>query len=144
MARMLVAFELPGQHPERLEQVTRRLYDELRILGAVRVDRVRESGGEGTKSGLGTALGQLVLSGSFSAATATAVVKVVLANLKRAEARSVALGEGESRAEFTGLTAADQHTLVEAVAARMLQQAAEQDGAGQGGAEDAVTDDSAQ
>ena len=96
MARLLVGFDLGEQEPERIEGVTRQLYDELRALGAVRVDRVRSTGDEGTKSGLGTVLGQLALSGTFSAATATAVVRVIVANLKRAQARSVSLGEGES------------------------------------------------
>ncbi|MEV0704247.1 hypothetical protein AB0I53_40905 [Saccharopolyspora sp. NPDC050389] len=121
MARWLVGFHLSEDTPERLESLTQRLLAELRELGAVRVDRVRGGEGpEGAKSGAALEIGQLVLSGIFSAATAAACAKVMVARFDQAKARRVSIEREGEKVEFDGLTAKDQHLLVEAIAAKLL------------------------
>ncbi|MEV0086234.1 hypothetical protein [Saccharopolyspora sp. NPDC050642] len=120
MARWLVGFDLSDDTPERLESLTQRLLAELRELGAVRVDRVRGQGPDGAKSGAALAIGQLVLSGIFSAATAAACAKVLVARFDQAKARRVSIERNGEKVEFDGLTAKDQHLLVEAITAKLL------------------------
>ncbi|MEU6268408.1 effector-associated constant component EACC1 [Saccharopolyspora shandongensis] len=129
MARWLVGFDLSEDTPERLENLTQRLLAELRELGAVRVDRVRGRGPDGAKSGAALEIGQLVLSGIFSAATATACAKVLVARFDQAKARRVSIERDGEKVEFDGLTAKDQHLLVEAIAAKLLDEAAPDGGA---------------
>lgn len=119
MARWLIGFELSDETPERLEQLTQQLLTELREVGAVRVDRVRGAGPEGSKSGAALVLGQIALSGVFSAATATALAKIFVARIDQAKARRATIEKDGEKYEFDSLSREDQHRLVEAVAAKL-------------------------
>ncbi|MCI2423256.1 hypothetical protein MOQ72_38140 [Saccharopolyspora sp. K220] len=120
MARWLVGFDLPEDTPERLENLTQRLLTELREVGAVRVDRVRALGADGTKSGAVLEIGRLVLSGVFSAATAAAFAKIMVARFEQAKARRVSIEKDGEKVDIEGLSAKDQHLLVETIAAKLL------------------------
>lgn len=116
MARWLIGFDLVDEDPERLEELTRMLLTELRELGEVRVDRVEGSVSEGAKSGLALQVGSLAISGVFSAATAAAFAKVMVARFDRAKARKVTLEKDGEKVEIDGISAADQHVLVAKIA----------------------------
>ncbi|MBB5155386.1 effector-associated constant component EACC1 [Saccharopolyspora phatthalungensis] len=120
MARWLVGFDLPEDTPERLEHLTQLLLTELRQVGGVRVDRLRGQGPEGAKSGAALEIGRLVLSGVFSAATAVAFAKVMVARFERAKARRVSIEKDGDKVEIDGLSVEDQHLLVETIAAKLL------------------------
>ncbi|MGP4017992.1 hypothetical protein [Saccharopolyspora sp. 5N708] len=119
MARWLVGFDLPEDTPERLENLTQRLLTELREVGAVRVDRVRGQGADGTKSGAAPEIGRLVLSGVFSAATAAAFAKIMAARFEQAKARRVSIEKDGEKVDIEGLSTKDQHLLVETIAAKL-------------------------
>lgn len=129
MARWLIGFELPDADPERLEELTLALLDELRQLGEARIDRVDEPAPEGAKSGVALQIGSLVVSGAFSAATAAAFAKVMVARFDRAKARKVTIKKDNGQSlEFDALSKEDQHVLVEKFAAQLVDSGAE-DGA---------------
>ncbi|MER5392394.1 hypothetical protein [Saccharopolyspora sp. NPDC002686] len=119
MARWLIGFDLPDDTPEQLEQLTQRLLSELREVGAVRVDRVRGSGPDGSKSGAALVLGQIALSGVFSAATAAAFAKIFVARIDQAKARRVSIETDGEKFELESLSSKDQHRLVEVIAAKL-------------------------
>ncbi len=114
--RWLLSIESDTDEPERLEQTTHRLLEELRAVGAVRVDPMRSTAPTSAKSGGGMELGQLVLSGVFSAASATTFARIMVAHFDRAKARRFHLERDGQTTEFEGLSEKDQHMLVQAIA----------------------------
>lgn len=128
MARWLIGFELSDAEPGRLEELSQVLLDELRQLGEARVDRVNGAAPEGAKSGVALQIGSLAVSGVFSAATAAAFAKVMVARFDRAKVRKVTIEKNGQKFETDGLSNADQHLLVEKIAAQLVESVSE-DGA---------------
>ncbi|MCR6484983.1 hypothetical protein M8542_19315 [Amycolatopsis sp. OK19-0408] len=106
-----VVLRVDAADPDLLDDATTALYEDLRDLGDVRVGRVEEAAEPGAKSGLGTALGDLVLSGG----TVAAVYRVIVAWLGRSKARSVTWVQGEDKVELTALSGADQRRVIELI-----------------------------
>ncbi|MFD7990097.1 effector-associated constant component EACC1 [Streptomyces mexicanus] len=134
-----------GLPADQLERHVRVLFQDLRRLGALRVERATAAPPAGSMAGVGQDLAVLVLSGAFSAASLKAVGNVVVAYVNRTKARAVEWEFDGNKGSFTALSAKDQHALVEAVTARIAAGAAQgdgSDGAGEtdGGAPDRTAD----
>ncbi|MFE1955108.1 hypothetical protein ACFW9D_32080 [Streptomyces sp. NPDC059524] len=108
-----------GSATDRVDRQTRALYQDLRRLGVLSVRRATAEAPTGSMAGVGHDLAVLVLSGAFSAAALKAVSNVVVAYVNRTKARAVEWEFDGSKGAFTALSAKDQHTLVDAVAARV-------------------------
>jgi hypothetical protein len=109
----------PDATAEQTDRQARALYTDLRRLGVLRVERGTAPPPPGSLAGAGHDLAVLVLSGAFSAAALKAVSNVVVAFVQRSKARSVEWEIDGHKGSFGALSAADQHALVEAVAARI-------------------------
>lgn len=107
-----VVLRVDAEDRELLDSATTALYDDLRALGDVRVSRGAEAAAAGAKSGLGAALGDLLVSGG----TVAAVYRVIIAWLGRSKARSVTWVQGEEKVELTALSGADQRRVIELLA----------------------------
>ncbi len=104
-----------GCDARRLDTLTRQLHDDLRLLGRVRVGQPPATPPEGAKTGTAAEIGTLVLSGLLSASTIRAISNVIIAYIRRTGARSVAWQANGREYTFTGLSATDQHDLVQAL-----------------------------
>jgi hypothetical protein len=103
--------------PVQLDRLTSALFRDVRELALVKVAKGRDTAPEGAKSGTGSPIADLVLTGLFSAGTVTAITKVVLAYLERTKARSVTWIDGDKSVLFTGISSDDQRALAQALAA---------------------------
>ncbi|MCP2169655.1 effector-associated constant component EACC1 [Goodfellowiella coeruleoviolacea] len=103
--------------PARLHQLTTGLYQDLRALGLVKVARADQAAPEDAKTGTAGSITELVITGVFSAGTLAAVAQVITAYIERTKTRTVTWVEGERTVTFDGISAKDQHRLVEALAA---------------------------
>ena len=104
----------PDQHDAtRLDQLTRQLFQELRAFGGLSIDRPEGRAPAGSKSGIATSIGDLILRGTLSAGSVTALTGVIVAWIKRTGARSVTVKRGKDEYTITGMSAADQHKLVD-------------------------------
>ncbi|MEU6843496.1 hypothetical protein ABZ930_16640 [Streptomyces sp. NPDC046716] len=113
-----------GLPAAQLDRHVRSLFQDLRGLGVLRVERASAAAPAGSMAGVGHDLAVLVLSGAFSAAALKAVSTVVVAYVNRGKARAVEWEFGGDKGTFTALSAKDQHALVEAVTARIAAGAA--------------------
>jgi hypothetical protein len=102
----------------RLDRVTTALYDDLRESGAVRVRRADQDAEAGAKSGVGGSIAELVLTGTLSGGTVTAVYKVIVAWLDRTKARSVTWKDGEKELVLTAVSSKEQRRVFEQLANR--------------------------
>jgi hypothetical protein len=111
-----VVVQGPEDDPESLDELTRRLQEELELLPAAQ--SVTRPGGDaapdGAKSGVVTTVGALVVTGAFSRAALKALVSLVAEWRQRAQARRVELTEGEDSLVVEGISASDQKALVDA------------------------------
>ncbi|WP_405731588.1 hypothetical protein OG607_33915 [Streptomyces sp. NBC_01537] len=105
--------------PEKLDRLVSSLYKDMRELGLFTVRRAPARPPEGAMAGAAYEVGQLVLTGTFSAAGLGAAAKVLAAYIDRVKARSVEWKFGETEGKFTGLSHREQRLLVEAFAARV-------------------------
>ncbi|WP_329318887.1 hypothetical protein [Streptomyces sp. NBC_01262] len=105
--------------PEKLDRLVSSLYKDMRALGLFTVRRAPAVPPEGAMAGAAYEVGQLVLTGAFSAAGLGAVAKVLAAYIDRVKARSVEWKFGEIEGKFTALSQDEQRLLVEAFAARV-------------------------
>ncbi|MET9497224.1 hypothetical protein [Streptomyces sp. NPDC006552] len=105
--------------PDQLDRHVRALFQDLRRLGALRVERRTRSAPAGSMAGAGHDLAVLVLSGVFSAAGLKAVSDVVVAYVNRSKARSVEWEFDGNKGTFTAVSAKEQQALIEAVTARI-------------------------
>ncbi|MEV1024773.1 hypothetical protein [Streptomyces sp. NPDC050264] len=109
---------------DQLDRQVRALFQDLRRLGALRVERGTRPAPAGSMAGAGHDIAVLVLSGVFSAATLKAVGNVVIAYVNRSKARAVEWEFDGNKGSFTALSAKDQQTLVDVVSARIAAGAA--------------------
>ncbi|MFD1147797.1 hypothetical protein [Saccharothrix hoggarensis] len=107
-------FHLFIEAPDRADVATTQLLQEL-VRGA-RVDArpARAAAPEGSKSGAGATLAELVLNGALPAAVAAAVASVVTAFVQRGGARKVTIRNGDDEITVEGVGARSQKALVEA------------------------------
>lgn len=101
--------------PTELHRLSGVLLKDIRALGVV-VGRASVAVPSDTKSGTGYQLGELILTGSLSAATVTAIATVVSQYIKRTSARSVTWRQGDREVTFTGISSTDQAELVRLLA----------------------------
>ncbi|GAA2327872.1 hypothetical protein OKJ48_06225 [Streptomyces kunmingensis] len=108
-----------GAPADQLDRQVRALFQDLRRLGVLRVERRTQPPPAGSMAGAGHDLAVLVLSGAFSAAALKAVSNVVIAYVNRSKARAVEWEFDGNKGSFTALSAKDQQVLVDAVIARI-------------------------
>lgn len=104
MPAVVLTFAFDAAQPDQAERWTRLLQQELRKLGLVRVDRGRAQDADGAKSALALEIGQLVLTGTFSAAVVTAIAQVIVARINRGGVNKVSLGDGDDKIELVGIS----------------------------------------
>jgi hypothetical protein len=111
-----VVVQGPDDDPQSLDDLTRRLQEELRLLPAAE-SVTRPAGGpapDGSKGDLVTTIGALVITGAFSRAALKALVSLVAEWRQRAQARRVELTEGDDSLVVEGVSASDQKALIDA------------------------------
>lgn len=96
--------------PASVERLAAQLYEDLRALRLVRVDRPVEAAPDGSRTGWAHALGEVAVSGVAPAA-GLAVYRAVTAFLDRTGATSVRYRVGERELEVTALTAVELESL---------------------------------
>ncbi|MFJ9038124.1 hypothetical protein ACIRF8_16200 [Streptomyces sp. NPDC102406] len=132
-----------GATPDQVDRQVRALFQDLRRLGALRVERGTRPAPAGAMAGAGHEIAVLVLSGAFSAATLKAVGNVVVAYVNRSKARAVEWEFDGNKGSFTALSTEAQQALVDAVTARIAAgtaAAGEGENGGDGGDEAEGTD----
>ena len=82
------------------------------------VRRAEQEPVEGSKSGVGQSIAELVLTGVLPGAAVTAVYKVITAYRKRAKARSVTWVQDGEEVELTALSGKEQRRMIELLVAR--------------------------
>ncbi|WP_367136033.1 hypothetical protein [Saccharothrix sp. HUAS TT1] len=113
MADLTLRVVADGAPDRELHRLTTSLFNDIRRTGGVDVARGRAEAPAGSKSGAAAQLAELVVTGALSAATLTAVGKVVIAFVNRQKERSVKIERGDETWEFTGISADDQRLLAE-------------------------------
>ncbi|MBV9380879.1 MAG: hypothetical protein JOY82_26735 [Streptosporangiaceae bacterium] len=114
-----VTVEIIGDDPERLDELTGALREELGLLDAVAARRAPgRPPPPGTRGGIGLSLRDIILSGVFSAGTLGAVVKIATEWIRRSGARRVVLEEDGDRLELGGQSRAEQREIIERWIAR--------------------------
>lgn len=112
MHEILVVVDHRSPDPGAMDAATGALLRELSRVGAP-VTRAPEAAVEHAKSGAGTSLTDLVLTGGLSAAVVSAVASVVVGYIQRGAARSVTLTRGDRSLKVTGASADDIQQAVE-------------------------------
>ncbi|HEY8374076.1 MAG TPA: hypothetical protein VIL00_15150 [Pseudonocardiaceae bacterium] len=110
MTRVVLAVDAEVQ-PARLRQLTSTLYEDLRELPEVDVVLVDDDNPDPDEPGVETYLAELVVRGTFTTATVTALVEAITGYLGRTAARSVTWYEGERSVVFTGREQQDRDAL---------------------------------
>jgi len=108
--RLVIDHRTPD--PRTMDAAAGTLLRELSRTGAA-VRRVPEPAPEGAKSGAGSSLTDLVLTGGLSAAVVSAVASVVVGYIQRGAASSVTLKRGDRPLQITGASAEDIQRAVE-------------------------------
>lgn len=117
MRKAILRLAADNAQPAQLHQLSTGLYQDLRALGLVKVARADQAAPENAKVGTGASLVELIITGVFSAGTLAAVAKVLIAYIERTKARSITWVEGERSVTIDGISAKNEKTLVEALAA---------------------------
>jgi len=118
MTSLMLTIEADGVDAVRLNQLTGTLHSDLRATGLVTVARPGGTAPERTKSGTGTTIGELVVSGLLSASTMSALARVLTAYIQRTGTRAVVVKRGKDEYRFTGLSADAQRELIDRFAGR--------------------------
>ncbi|NVI92965.1 hypothetical protein HUX53_38280 [Actinomadura sp. BRA 177] len=110
-----ISMIIEGEDLQELDELTRSLEAELKLLDSVTSVERPEAGDspEGAKSGTLMAIGTLVVSGVFSRTALRALVDLVAEWRKRTEARKVELVEGDDSLAVEGLSAKEQRELID-------------------------------
>ncbi len=112
MTEVLLVIDHRNPDPGAMDAAARGLERELSRAGAP-VTRAPEASVEHAKSGAGTSLTDLVLTGGLSAAVVSAVASVVVGYIQRGAARSVTLKRGDRSLQVTGASEDDIQKIVE-------------------------------
>lgn len=117
MTQLTLTIDPEGVDVSRLHHLTRTLQSDLRATGLVTVSRPEVEAPEDTRSGTGSTIGELVVSGLLSASTMSALASMVIAYLKRTGARAVVVKRGKDEYRFTGLSEDAQRELIDRLVA---------------------------
>lgn len=113
VADLILHVVADGAPDRELHRLATSLFNDIRRIGGVDVARAQAEAPTGSKSGAGAQLAELVVTGALSAATLTAVGRVVIAFVNRQKERSVKIVRNDETWEFTGVSADDQRLLAE-------------------------------
>ncbi|MEU4739260.1 hypothetical protein AB0G02_02195 [Actinosynnema sp. NPDC023658] len=110
MAEIRLFIDAPGH----TATATTQLLQELVRAAKVDARPAPAESPEGSKSGAGATIAELVLNGALPAAVAAAVASVVTAFVQRGSARKVTIKSGDDQISVQGVDAKTQKALVEA------------------------------
>jgi hypothetical protein len=109
-----LTIDVSGADDREIERLTGLLRTDLITLGLLSVQRANRPAPDDAKSA--GQLAELVLTGTFSVSTVSAVARVITTHIQRTRTRSVTWQQGDKNVTFTGISADDQRRLVEALA----------------------------